>query len=234
MPLRAWLASPANDTLPRAGVLVLPEVFGINSWLRSVAGRLALQGYAALVVPLFARTAPDLELGYDQASLLEGRSHKDRTTTAELLLDVGLAADWLRDWLGDGDAALGCVGFCFGGHAALLAATLPQVAASCDFYGAGVASRRPGGGPPSLELVPTIKGHLLCFCGERDELIPEPEVLAIERALAGSRHGLIRVPEAAHGFMCEERADFRAAAAALGWQRMLALFAEELGRPRDA
>ena len=231
VPLRAWLASPANGTVPRAGVLVLPEVFGVNDWVRSVADRLAAQGYAALAVPLFARTAPDLELGYDEASLVEGRFHKERTSTAELLLDLGLAADWLRHWLEPANAPLGCVGFCFGGHGALLAATLPQVGASCDFYGAGVASGRPGGGPPSLELVPTIPGRLLCFCGDQDELIPAPEVLAIERALQGSRHRLLRVPAAGHGFMCEARDAFRAPAAALGWQQMLALFAEELGQP---
>ena len=46
-----------------------------------------------------------------------------------------------------------------GGHLALLAATLPVIAASADFYGAGVSSGRPGGGPPSLELVPQIPGR---------------------------------------------------------------------------
>jgi carboxymethylenebutenolidase len=228
VPLRAWLASPAKDTLPRGGVLVLPEVFGINGWVRSVANRLAAQGYVALAVPLFARTAPDLELGYDQDSLVEGRAHKEHTSTAELLLDLGQAADWLRGWLGTPGAPLGCVGFCFGGHGALLAATLPQIGATCDFYGAGVASGRPGGGPPSLELVPEIPGRLLCFCGDQDELIPEADVLAIERALRGSRHRLIRVPQAGHGFMCEAREAFRAPAAELGWQQMLALFAAEL------
>ncbi len=231
VPLRAWLASPADQIPGRPGVLVLPEVFGINGWVRSVATRLAAQGYAALAVPLFARTAPDLELGYDQASLVEGRSHKERTSTAELLLDLGQAADWLRGWLGTANAPLGCVGFCFGGHGALLAATLPQVGASCAFYGAGVASGRPGGGPPSLELVPAIAGRLLYLCGDQDELIPEPDVLAIERALEGSRHRLIRVAAAGHGFMCEAREAFRAPAAALGWQELLALFAAELGRP---
>ncbi len=231
VPLRAWLACPAGDRAARAGVLVLPEVFGVNAWVRSVADRLAAQGYAALAVPLFARTAPDLELGYDQASLVEGRSHKERTTTPELLLDLGQAADWLRSWLGRADGALGCVGFCFGGHVALLAATLPQVGASCAFYGAGVASGRPGGGPPSLELVPSIRGRLLCLCGDQDELIPEPDLQAIETALQGSRHRLIRVPEAGHGFMCEARDAYRSPAASLGWQQMLALFAEELERP---
>lgn len=44
-------------------VIVLPEVFGVNAWVRSVADRLAVEGISALAIPLFARTAPVLELG---------------------------------------------------------------------------------------------------------------------------------------------------------------------------
>lgn len=231
VPLRCWLALP-TDQPARSAVLVLPEVFGINAWVRSVAARLAAAGHAALAVPLFARTAPDLELGYDEASLQLGRAHKERTRTAELLLDVAQAADWLAGQLEDPSQSLGCVGFCFGGHGALLAATLPRIAASCDFYGAGVATGRPGGGPPSLELVPRISGRLLCFCGDEDPLIPEADVQAIAQALASTpepgRHRLIRVPHAGHGYMCEARPDHRAAQAAAGWQQMLAFFAETL------
>ena len=71
---------------------------------------------------------------------------------------------------------IGCVGFCFGGHLALLAATLPAIGATCAFYGARVSSFRPGGGPPSLELVPQIPGRLWCFCGDQDPLIPPEEI----------------------------------------------------------
>ena len=60
-------------------------------------------------------------------------------------------------------AAIDVVGFCFGGHAALLAATLPQVRAAFDFYGAGVSTMRPGGGAPSLDLLPHVGGQLTCI-----------------------------------------------------------------------
>jgi carboxymethylenebutenolidase len=244
--LRCWWARPAGGPV-RAGVLVLPEVFGINAWVRSVATRLAARGYAALAVPLFARTAPELELGYDPEALAEGRSHKDRTTTPELLTDLAQAATWLQGSLEGVEQAggatrasrgrLGCVGFCFGGHVALLAATLPEVAATCDFYGAGVASGRPGGGPPTLDLVPQIQGNLLCVAGTEDPLLPHADVEAIGRALAAANvhrstlalppHRLLTVA-AGHGFLCEARADYRPEAAALGWREMLELFEREL------
>lgn len=244
VPLRCWWAQPA-DGPPRAGVLVLPEVFGINGWVRSVAARLAAAGYAALAVPLFARTAPDLELEYGPDELALGRSHKERTRTDQLLADVGLAAEWLQQELPPGAATggLGCVGFCFGGHVALLAASLPAVAATVDFYGAGVASGRPGGGPASLEVVPTIRGTLLCICGKQDPLIPAADVAAIETALAAANaaravanaaprlHRLVLL-EGGHGFMCAARSDHHPASAAAGWSLLLDTFERQLGPDR--
>ena len=67
VPLRCWwaeLQADANDidwkSVPNRAYIVLPEVFGVNAWVRSVADRLAAQGYPALAVPLFSLTAPDL------------------------------------------------------------------------------------------------------------------------------------------------------------------------------
>ncbi len=244
VPLRCWWARPAGGP-PRAGVLVLPEVFGLNGWIRGVTERLAAAGYAALALPLFARTAPDLELGYDPDALALGRSHKDLTCTDQLLADVGLAADWLQEQLPPAAAAagLGCVGFCFGGHVALLAASLPAVAATVDFYGAGVAAGRPGGGPPSLELVPSIGGTLLCVCGREDPLIPAGDVAAIATALAAANAARasatpappphrLEVLEGGHGFMCAARPDHHPASAAAGWSLLLDTFALQLGPDR--
>ncbi|MCP9850222.1 dienelactone hydrolase family protein [Cyanobium sp. Morenito 9A2] len=238
--LRSWWARPAEGPLC-GGVLVLPEVFGVNPWVRSVAGRLASEGYGALALPLFGRTAPDLELDYSEASLAEGRRHKDLTTTPQLLADGAAAAQWLQNQLvtvgspgsAEGWPGLGCVGFCFGGHAALLIATLPGMAATCDFYGAGVASGRPGGGLPSLELLDQVAGRLWCFLGDQDPLIPPADGAAIAAALAaadpsGERHRLITAPGAGHGYMCSARGAYEPTAATEGWRRMLDLFASEL------
>jgi len=227
----AWWARPEA---PRAAVLVLPEVFGVNGWVRSVADRLAEQGYAALAISTFWRTAPQLEAGYNEAGLALGREHRDQVKAEQLRADVAAAAAWMQQHhSADGLAhkPMGCVGFCFGGHLAMLAATLPVIAASCDFYGARVSTDRPGGGAPTLADVPQIPGRLWCFCGDQDPLMPPEELSAIQQALAagpGQRHRFLMAPGAGHGYMCEARSDFHPEASAAGWGAMLQLFGEAL------
>ena len=150
---------------PNRVVIVLPEVFGVNAWVRSVADRLAADGIPALAIPLFSRTAPDLDLGYSDADLALGRSHKEATTSDQILSDVAAAITWLGEQ--HPQASIGVVGFCFGGHAALLAATLAEVEVSVDFYGAGVSRMCPGGAPPSLTRLPQVQGPI-ALCGTAD------------------------------------------------------------------
>ncbi len=241
--LRCWWSVPEQGLLGgtqglRGAVLVLPEVFGLNGWVRSVADRLAGEGYAALAMPIFERTAPGLDLGYDPAGLAAGREHRDAVTAETFLADAQRAITWLQgQQIG---LQIGCVGFCFGGHLALLAATVPAVRATCAFYGARVSSFRPGGGEPTLAVLPQIPGHLLCVCGDQDPLMPLEEQQAIAAALsadsaarqdqqgAALERRLLVVPGAGHGFLCDARADYNAQAAALGWHEMLALFAKAL------
>lgn len=245
VPLRCWWARPLGQA-PRAAVIVLPEVFGVNGWVRSVADRLAAAGYAALALNTMARTAPDLELTYDAAGLELGRQHRDAVTAAGFLDDLAASVAWIRDQPDLAGRPIGCVGFCFGGHLALLAATLPAIGATCAFYGARVYSFRPGGGPPSLELVPQIPGRLWCFCGDQDPLIPPEEITAVAAALTAAnggapaaeaaRHRLLVAPGAGHGYMCEARADFSPDAARSGWSAMFGLFAsmaDESASPKD-
>jgi len=118
------------------------------------------------------------------------------------------------------------VGFCFGGHAALLAATLPEVHSSIDFYGAGVCQGRPGGGDPSLDLLPQVAGRLTCVCGTDDPLIPPEDQRQIAGALCkvdpvGDRFRYVAMQGADHGFMCEAGSSFDPAAAERGWELLL-------------
>nr|WP_255445679.1 dienelactone hydrolase family protein [Synechococcus sp. A15-62] len=229
--LRCWWAEPqrsANDIVSNLSLervyIVLPEVFGVNGWVRSVADRLAAHGHPALAVPLFARTGPNLELAYEPSDLAEGRRHKDATTSEQILADVAAAVAWLRAQYPE--AAIHVVGFCFGGHAAFLAATLPGVEHAFDFYGAGVSRMRPGGGEPSLSLLPNIEARLTCVFGTADPLIPAEDRETIGAALrkvdpAGQRLRSLAYADADHGFMCEARSSFNPQASAQGWSLLL-------------
>jgi carboxymethylenebutenolidase len=173
---------------------------------------------------LFARTAPDLELAYEPSDLAQGRCHKDATTADQILCDVASALDWLQARYPD--AAIHVVGFCFGGHAAFLAATLPGVAVAFDFYGAGVSRMRPGGGEPSLALLPEVQAQLTCVFGTADPLIPAEDREVIRAALrkadpAGERLRSVECVGADHGFMCEARSSFNPQASAQGWHLLL-------------
>ena len=53
--LSAYLAEPTGT--PRGGVVVIQEIFGVNSHIRSVADRWAAEGYLALAPALFDRPA---------------------------------------------------------------------------------------------------------------------------------------------------------------------------------
>ena len=231
VPLRCWWQPVDNKEhdieskkIQKRVYIVLPEVFGLKGWVRSVAARLAGHGVPALAVPLFARTAPELDLAYSPDELAEGRRHKEATTTAQILSDVAAAICWVQRQCPGAEITV--VGFCFGGHAALLAATLPEVSCAFDFYGAGVSRMRPGGGAPSLELLPQVRGKLVCLCGTADPLIPFEERAAIRAALhaqdpAADRLRSQELEGADHGFMCEARSSFDAVASSQGWSLLL-------------
>ncbi|TVQ55061.1 MAG: dienelactone hydrolase family protein [Spirulina sp. DLM2.Bin59] len=227
--IQAYLAQPAQGG-PHPAVIVIQEIFGVNPHIREITERIAQAGYVAIAPAIYQRIAPGYEAGYSEADVIQGRDYKNQTTAAELLSDMTSTIRYLYQLPTVSPAGVGTIGFCFGGHVAYLTATLPDVLATASFYGAGIATLTPGGGPATITRTPEIQGRIDCFFGEQDPLIPLGEVEQVATALAthGIDHRIHRYPEAGHGFMCDRRADYRPAAAEAAWQKVLELFHDQL------
>jgi len=221
----SYLAEPTELGLFPA-IIVIQEIFGVNSHIRDVTNRIAREGYVAIAPAIFQRTAPGFEVGYTNEDTALGRTYKDQTKANELLSDVQAAIDFLKTKPNVNPTKFGAIGFCFGGHVAYLAATLPDIKATAPFYGAGIATMTPGGGAPTLTRTSEIKGTLYAFFGNQDPLIPNEQTDQIEAELQNCQvsHQVVRYDDAGHGFFCDQRADYNPKAAADAWEKVKQLF----------
>lgn len=226
--IQSYLAEPLVAG-PVPAVIVIQEIFGVNAHIRDVTERLANVGYMAIAPAIYQRTAPGFEVGYGPDDLVLGRKYKALTQADELLSDIKATIAYLRTLPMVNGAAIGTIGFCFGGHVAYLAATLPEIRATASFYGAGIATMTPGGGEPTITRTPDIQGTLFAFFGTHDPLIPIEEIAAIEAALQEHHisHQVFRYPTG-HGFFCDQRADYNPQYATEAWQHVQALFHQTL------
>lgn len=224
--IAAYLAMPVGEgTFP--GVVVLQEIFGINSHIRNVTERIAKEGYVAIAPALYQRQAPGFETGYTPKDIEVGKKYSMQTTASQLLGDIQAAIDFLKSLPQVKADTISCIGFCFGGHVAYLAATLPDIKATASFYGAGIATRTFGGKEPTISRTPEIKGTLYAFFGKEDASIPTEQVDQIEAELEKNHiaHEVFRYDGADHGFFCDQRASYNEAAASDAWEKVKQLFA---------
>ncbi len=224
-----FVARPASGG-PHPAVVVYMEIFGVNSHIQDVVQRVAGEGYVAIAPDFFHRTGAGIELGYDDAGMEKGMSLLNQLVADEMVSDARDAVAYARD-RDDTTDAVGCMGFCIGGHMAYLTACEADVAASASFYGGGVAAPEGlGGGPSTVSRTEGIEGRILCLFGGEDALIPSDQVDAIRTALgkAGTDHEVVVYQGSDHGFFCDQRATYDADAAKDAWRRVKELFSSTL------
>ena len=208
--LPAYRADPAGP--PRGGLVVTQEIFGVNSHIRSVCDRFAGDGYLAIAPALFDRYQRGVDIGYTPEDIAKGRELKAKAQIDAALRDVSAAR---------GAAAsagkVGIVGYCWGGYVTWMAASrLPDFACAVPYYGGGVLEaigERP--------LCPVI-AHF----GERDTGIP---VDGVRKFAAAHPEVQVFIYSADHGFNCDQRGSYDAAAAKLARERTLAFLQQHIG-----
>ncbi|MDB5958452.1 dienelactone hydrolase family protein [Ramlibacter sp.] len=211
----AYVAQPAGKA--KGGIVVIQEIFGVNSHIRSVADGYAEKGYLAVAPAIFHRVRPDVELGYTQDDMAEGMALKAAT---EALPSPGVMQDIQAAIRHAAQAGkVGIVGYCYGGLLAWRAAcTLEGLSAAAPYYGGGVTT------PDEIARQPKVP--VLAHFGDQDKHITLPSVEAFKKAHPEVE---VQIYSADHGFNCDQRGSYNAEAAKLARERTLAFFAKHVG-----
>lgn len=210
----AYVAQPAGK--PRAAVVVLQEIFGVNSHIRSVADGYAAQGYLAVAPSTFHRVKTGVDLGYTQDDMGAGFALK---TEVENLGSPGVMQD-IQAAINHAAQAgkVGVVGYCWGGLLTWRSACLlGGISAAVPYYGGGMTAEAEAARQPRCPV--------LAHFGDQDHWIPNDTVAAFQAAQPGVE---VQVYHANHGFNCDQRGSYNEAAARLALQRTLAFFGKHL------
>lgn len=214
---QAYLAEPAGQ--PRGAVVVLQEIFGVNSHIRAVADGYAAQGYLAIAPSTFQRVKPGVELGYSDADMQAGFALKlavDALPAPGVLADIQAAID---EAARRSDGKVGIVGYCWGGLLTWRSACeLQGLSAAVPYYGGGMTTPE--------EAARSPKCPVLAHFAEQDNWIPMDTVEAFRAAQPGVE---VHSYDAHHGFNCDQRGASHPPSAALARERTLDFFAKHLG-----
>jgi carboxymethylenebutenolidase len=153
--MNGWVAEP--DDKPNGGVVLVPDIFGVNEDMRSISERYAIAGYLTVVPALFDKLERDVEMGYDAESTRRGNELARELGTEVAVELVATAADAIAH---AGKVAL--IGYGWGGKVALHAAQ--SLSLHCVSY-FGQFEDLPGEG----SILPR---SLLHYAGE-DNVLPE-------------------------------------------------------------
>ncbi len=206
--LQAYVAGPEDA---ENGVVVLQEIFGVNSHIRDVCEFYASKGYRVIAPALFDRIKPGIELGYTSDDINVGKDYKAKVSYEDALKDIEAAAAALS-----AQKKIAIVGFCWGGTLTWMAACRSSLfsAASC-WYGSGIAELR--NEHPNCP----VQMHF----GEKDKSIPAADVQAIRDAQPQVD---VCVYDADHGFGCDQRGSYDPFASELARTRTVEFFKANL------
>ncbi len=219
-----YLGTPASGSGP--GILVLQEIFGVSSHIRSVVDRWAEEGYVALAPDLFWRLKPGVDLGFSPDDVKTARELGGRFDVDQGVRDMGDAIAAMKA-LPEFKGKVGAVGYCLGGRLAFLAAARLGVDAAVSYYG----TRMDG----HLDEVKSIRCPIMFHFGGTDAAVPPQTRDKIRSAFSAHDDAEFYVyADAGHAFNNDRRVEaFNPFAAQLARSRSIGLFRRTLGPRYD-
>ena len=214
----AYRADPAGA--PKAAIILIQEIFGVNRGVRNRCDRWASLGYLAIAPDLFWRLEPGVELDPDvPEQFQQALGLMNRFDQEQGVRDIEAAIRFAREATGGGK--VGAVGYCLGGRLAFMAAARTDVNASVGYYGVGLEGL--------LGEKHAIAHPLLLHIACDDHFVTPDKQALIHAGLDDHPRVTIHdYPGVDHGFASDEGQRRNDAAAALADSRTEAFFAEQL------
>lgn len=214
-----YVARP--EGMPKAAIVVIQEIFGVNEGIRTKCDNWARAGYLAYAPDLFWRIEPHIELEADKEDeLQQAFGLMQKFDQDQGVRDIEATIKAARADLG-GKGKVGCVGYCLGGRLAFMAACRTDGDAFVAYYGVaidGLLGEQHAIGKPVLLHVPTA-----------DHFVSPETQAAMHKGLADNRHVTLHDYEGQdHGFAAELGKRRDDAAAQLADSRTAAFFEAHL------
>jgi carboxymethylenebutenolidase len=196
-------------------ILIAPEIFGLSPWIRSVARRLAHEGFRAIAPEIFVRDTEPM------ASGMEGMmARMGRLDMPQAVRDLRTALDHFRG------GKAGSIGFCLGGALSILSAAEGGLSACVSCYGRPRWAR-PTPAPHAIDAVKRVACPVLGIYGKRDKGIPAAQ--AQELAALFPPGSELALYDAGHAFLNDTRPEMYVEdQAALAWGKIIGFLRRNL------
>lgn len=206
----AYVAEPA--AAPKGALIVVMEIFGVNSHIRRVTDEYAAAGYLAIAPAFFDRVQRGLDVGYTPPEIETARGLMQKMNFNDAVKDVEAAKQHVAS-----AGKTGIVGWCWGGALSFKAA--------CNVSGLACAVAYYGGAIPTM-INEKPKCPVMFHWGETDHSIPLEKAKEVEAAHKDQIHYFY---PAGHGFNCEQRGSYDADSAAKAGSRTLEFLKKHIG-----
>ncbi|MDO6711725.1 dienelactone hydrolase family protein [Aliiglaciecola sp. 2_MG-2023] len=202
----AYLAEPEN---PKAGLVIIQEIFGITEHLKSVAREFAELGYKTIVPSLFDRLEPGIVLDY--ANVEKGVELMGKSKQQDMLIDIKSAMEAVKV-----DGKIAVLGYCMGGTLAYVSANELSPTCAVSYYGTAITDH--------LSKQPSCP--MLFHFGEVDPYVCQQDIELIRAA--NPQQPIYVYAEANHGFSCVDRASYHQKSAELAFTRTVDFLSKNL------
>jgi carboxymethylenebutenolidase len=203
---------------PQPGVMLLPDVPGVDTRFLGLAERFAHVGYVTLAVDLYRGAQP--------ASAAESATLAAQLDPAHVVAHLEDALRWLRSQPFVRSDRIGCAGIGLGGEYAFRLAAIEKPVQAAVSFGGAVAAL--GG------LAEAMRAPLLgMYAGDDERTLPADAArVGAQLAAAGVPHEFVRYPSVRQGFFDERTREFHFESAEDAWSRSNKFFYRYLGEPQ--